>query len=38
MVMTINIHKIKAMIIKSNKITNDTFVYDNNNLKKVSFN
>jgi hypothetical protein len=34
--MTINIDKTKVMIIKSNKITYDTFVYDNNNLEEVT--
>jgi hypothetical protein len=34
--MTINTEKIKVMIIKSNKITYDTFVYDNNNLEEVT--
>jgi hypothetical protein len=34
--MTINTHKTKVMIIKSNKIPYDTFVYDNNNLEKVN--
>jgi hypothetical protein len=34
--MTVNIDKTKAMIIKSNKITYDTFVYDNNNLEEVT--
>jgi hypothetical protein len=34
--MTVNIHKIKVMIIKFNKITYDTFVYDNNNLEEVT--
>ena len=27
--------KTKVMIVKSNKITYDTFVYDNNNLEEV---
>jgi hypothetical protein len=34
--MTINIDKNKVMIIKSNKITYDTFVYDNNNLEELT--
>jgi uncharacterized membrane protein YvbJ len=34
--MTINIDNTKVMIIKSNKITYDTFVYDNNNLEEVN--
>jgi hypothetical protein len=34
--MTVNIDKTKVMIIKSNKITYDTFVYDNNNLEEVT--
>jgi hypothetical protein len=34
--MTINTHKTKVMIIKSNKIPYDTFVYENNNLEKVN--
>ena len=34
--MTINTDKTKVMIVKSNKITYDTFVYDNNNLEEVS--
>jgi hypothetical protein len=34
--MTINIDKAKVMIIKSNKIPYDTFVYDNNNLEEVT--
>jgi hypothetical protein len=35
MYMTINSNKTKFMIIKSNKITSDTFVYDNKNLEEV---
>jgi hypothetical protein len=34
--MTINIDKTKVMIIKSNKISYDTFVYDKNNLEEVT--
>jgi hypothetical protein len=34
--MTINTNKTKVMIIKSNKITCDTFVYDDNNLEEVT--
>jgi hypothetical protein len=34
--MTINIDKTEVMIIKSNKSTYDTFVYDNNNLEEVT--
>ena len=34
--MTINTDKTMAMIIKSNKIPYDTFVYDNNNLEEVN--
>jgi uncharacterized membrane protein YvbJ len=34
--MIVNIDKTKVMIIKSNKITYDTFVYDDNNLKEVT--
>jgi hypothetical protein len=34
--MTMNIDKTKFMIIKSKNITNDTFIYDNNNLEEVS--
>jgi hypothetical protein len=34
--MTINTDKTKVMIIKSNKITYDTFVYENNNLEEVN--
>ena len=34
--MTINTNKTKVMIIKSNKIHYDTFVYDNNNLEEVT--
>ena len=33
--MTVNTDKTKVMIIKSNKIPYDTFVYDNNNLEEV---
>jgi hypothetical protein len=32
--MTVNTDKTKVMIIKSNKITYDTFVYDNNILEE----
>ena len=34
--MTVNTDKTKVMIIKSNKITYDTFVYDKKNLKEVT--
>jgi len=34
--MTVNTDKTKVMIIKSNKIPYDTFVYDNNNLEEVN--
>jgi hypothetical protein len=34
--MNVNTDKTKVMIIKSNKITYDTFVYDNNNLEEVT--
>jgi hypothetical protein len=34
--MTINTNKTKVMIIKSNKTTYDTFIYDNNNLEEVT--
>jgi hypothetical protein len=34
--MTVNTDKTKAMIIKSNKIPYDTFVYDNNKLEEVT--
>jgi hypothetical protein len=34
--MTVNTDKTKAIIIKSNKITYDTFIYDNNNLEEVT--
>jgi hypothetical protein len=34
--MTVNIDKAKVMIIKSNKITYDTFVYENNHLEEVT--
>jgi hypothetical protein len=33
--MTVNTDKTNVMIIKSNKIPYDTFVYDNNNLEEV---
>jgi len=33
--MTMNTEKMKVMIIKSNKITYDTFVYDNKILEEV---
>jgi len=33
--MIMNTNKTTIMIIKSNKITYDTFVYDNNSLEKV---
>ena len=33
--MTINTDKTKVMIIKSNKISYDTFLYENNNLGEV---
>jgi hypothetical protein len=33
--MTVNTDKMKVMIIKSKKITYDTFVYDNNSLEEV---
>jgi hypothetical protein len=33
---TVNIDKTKVMIIKSNKITYDTFIYDNNNLEEMN--
>jgi hypothetical protein len=33
--MTVNTDKTKVMIIKSKRITYDTFVYDNNNLEEV---
>jgi hypothetical protein len=36
MCMIINTDKTKVMIIKSNKISFDTFVYDNNNLEEVT--
>jgi hypothetical protein len=35
MEMTVNTDKIKVMIIKSNNITYNTFVYDKNSLKEV---
>jgi hypothetical protein len=34
--MTVNIDKTKVMIIKSNKIPYDTFVYDKKNLEEVT--
>jgi hypothetical protein len=34
--MIVNTNKTKVMIIKSNKITYDTFIYDNNNLEEVT--
>jgi hypothetical protein len=34
--MTVNTDKTKVMIIKSNKIPYDTFLYDNNNLEEVT--
>ena len=34
--MTVNSDKTKVMIIKSNKIPYDTFVYENNNLEEVN--
>jgi hypothetical protein len=34
--MTVNIDKTKVMIIKSNKITYDTFLYDKNILEEVT--
>ena len=34
--MTVNTDKTKVVIIKSNKITYDTFIYDNNNLEEVT--
>jgi hypothetical protein len=34
--MTLNADKAKVMIIKSNKILYDTFVYENNNLEEVT--
>jgi hypothetical protein len=34
--MTVNTDKTKVMIIKSNKIPYDTFIYDNNNLEEVT--
>jgi len=34
--MIVNTDKTKVMIIKSNKITYDTFAYDNNNLEEVT--
>jgi hypothetical protein len=36
MSMTVNTDKTKVMIIKSNKITYDTFAYDKNNLEEVT--
>jgi len=35
--MTINTIKMKVMILKSKKITHDTFVYENNELEVVPF-
>jgi hypothetical protein len=34
--MTVNTNKTKVMIIKYNKITYDTFVYEKNNLEEVT--
>jgi hypothetical protein len=34
--MTVNTYKTKVMIIKYNKITYDTFVYENNNFEEVT--
>ena len=34
--MTVNTDKTKVMIIKSYKITYDTFIYDNDNLEEVT--
>jgi hypothetical protein len=34
--MTVNIDKTKVMIIKSNKISYDNYVYDNKNLEEVT--
>jgi hypothetical protein len=34
--MTVNTYKTKVVIIKSNKIPYDAFVYDNNNLEEVT--
>jgi hypothetical protein len=34
--MTVNTDKTKVMIVKSNKMNYDTFVYDNNNLEEVN--
>jgi hypothetical protein len=34
--MTVNTDKTKVMIIKSNKITYDTFIYEKNNLEEVT--
>jgi hypothetical protein len=34
--MIVNVDKTKVVIIKSNKITYDTLIYDNNNLEEVS--
>jgi hypothetical protein len=34
--MTLNADKTKVMIIKSNKILYDTFLYENNNLEEVT--
>ena len=36
--MTVNSDKTKVMVIKSNKIPYDTFVYENNNLEEVNSN
>jgi hypothetical protein len=36
MVMNVNTDKTKVMIIKSNKITYDTFVYEKNKLEEVT--
>ena len=34
--MTVNIDKTKFMRIKANKITYDTFIYENNNLEEMT--
>ena len=34
--MNVKVDKTKLMIIKSNKITYDTFIYDKNNLEEVT--
>jgi hypothetical protein len=34
--MSVNTDKTKVMIIKSNKITYDAFLYDNNNLEELT--